>query len=81
MDLVRRNGIAMYGTVNQIRYDHGGTHNVVDFGFVIDKGLNGYREKIRNELLSPEPEHRVFAEAMPDMLEGTARFRRTEHSV
>ena len=59
-DLVRRNALVMFGTVNQVRYDHGGTHNVVDFDFVIQRGLNGYREKIREALLSPEPEHRML---------------------
>ena len=75
-DLVRRNGIAMFGTVNQVRYDHGGTHNVVDFDFVLNEGLGAYREKAEKERLSPEPEHRMFAEAMLDMLEGTEHFLR-----
>ena len=63
---------AMYADISGSRYNHGGTHNVPDFEFVLHHGISAYRDRILDALAAAtDPDIRMFQEGMLDILEGT----------
>ncbi|MGL4738222.1 MAG: pyruvate formate lyase family protein [Cellulosilyticaceae bacterium] len=66
-----QNAANMYVIPISRRFLHGGTHNIVDFEYVLKHGLGGYLTKIEKRLQGAlEAEERQFLEGMIDVLEG-----------
>ena len=66
---------AMYADISGSRYNHGGTHNVPDFEFVLNHGIAAYRQQIMDALAAAtDPNTRMFQEGMLDVLDGTETF-------
>lgn len=68
---VLTNAKNMYSHASSVRYLHYGTHNVVDFEFILSHGFYGYREKVMNELSKATDEEAIqFQQAMLDVVDG-----------
>lgn len=70
VDTVIRDCRAMTTEVGTMRFLHYGTHNVVDFDFILHHGIRAYRSRIEAQLKNTDSQKRQFAEAMLDILEG-----------
>lgn len=70
-----QNAANMYATPIPMRFVHGGTHNIVDFEFVLQHGLDGYMRKIERGLqTAQQSEQRHFLEGMQDVLAGMKNY-------
>ena len=68
---------AMLSDISGSRYNHGGTHNVPDFEFVLNHGIGAYRQRIQDALAAAtDANARMFQEGMLDVLDGTECFIR-----
>lgn len=61
---------AARGNISRCRYNHGGTHNVIDIERLLHEGLAFYRGRIERELEGADSEKRLFEEGLLDMLDG-----------
>ena len=58
-----------------IRYSHGGLHNICDFEYILKNGFMGYKHKILSALAeSSVPKDIEFYHAMLDVVEGIISF-------
>lgn len=77
VDSVIRDCRARYSDISGARFNHGGTHNVVDMEFILNHGISAYRDRITAALvLAEDPAQRMFEEGMLDVLEGTECYVR-----
>ena len=77
VESVIRDCKAKFSDISGSRYNHGGTHNVVDFDFVLRHGISAYRGRIEKaKEAAADADARMFQDAMLDVLEGTEAFVR-----
>ncbi len=79
---VLSNAKNMYSETGTMRYLHYGTHNVVDFAYILANGFYGYWDKILAELNQATNEETVqFQQAMLDTVDGIINYveRYREH--
>lgn len=68
---------AMFADISGSRYNHGGTHNVPDFQFVLRHGISAYRQRIEQaKEAAADANDRMFQEGMLDVLDGAETFVR-----
>ena len=70
VDTVIHNCQAATADISSLRYRHFGIHNVIDFDFVLHRGIGAYRQRIEHALCDAPPAGRMFEEGMLDVLAG-----------
>ena len=76
VDTVIHNCRAAQADISSFRFRHFGTHNVVDFDFVLCHGIGAYRQRIEKAMEQADPAGRMFEEGMLDVLEGVTDYLR-----
>lgn len=72
---VLTNARNMYSDASTVRYLHYGTHNVIDFEYILKNGFCGYRDKILKALEEATDEETIqFQQAMLDTVEGIMNY-------
>lgn len=74
VDTVIHNCRAAQADISSLRFRHFGTHNVVDFDFVLHHGIGAYRQRIEKAMEQADPAKRMFEEGMLDVLEGVTNY-------